>query len=41
MIDEACAKVAIEASNPIRRAFGIVDQAAAQVSNECKGDTPS
>lgn len=41
VIDEACAKVSIEASNPHQaRALGIVDQAAAQVSNECKGDKP-
>jgi ATP-dependent Clp protease ATP-binding subunit ClpA len=41
VIDEACAKVSIEASNPHQaRAFGIVDQAAAQVGSECKGDTP-
>jgi ATP-dependent Clp protease ATP-binding subunit ClpA len=41
VIDEACAKVAIEASNPHQaRALGIIDQAAAQVSNECGGDKP-
>lgn len=42
VIDEACAKVAIEASNPHHaRALGIVHQAAAQVSNECMGDKPT
>ncbi len=41
IVDEACAKVAIETSERSHAsALGMLHQAAAQVSEECPGDTP-
>ena len=42
IVDEACAKVAIESAEPHHAsALGLLHQASAQVSEECPGDVPT